>query len=137
MPVIELDMLVALVNPRDRLHELADRLFSKIAAGKVKAAVASSALLEYELLLRSRGYPEHEIRRDISAFRSLLPDVPITSEVIVRASEVRERYGLTYFDSLHAASAMTADGVIVSTDRDYERVENLKAVRPEDFLSQG
>ena len=134
MPVIELDMIVAFVNPRDRLHDLADRLFSKIATGKVRVAVASSALLEYELILRSRGYPKKEIRRDLEAFRSLLPDVPLVSEVIVRASEIRENYGLTYFDSLHAASALSADGVIISVDRDYEKVKELKAVKPEDFL---
>jgi predicted nucleic acid-binding protein len=136
VPVIELDMLIAFVNPHDKLHDLADKLFSRIAAGKVKVAVASSALLEYELLLRSRGYPEREIRSDIEAFRTLLPDVPISSTIIIKASEIRERYGLTYFDSLHAASAIIVDGIIISTDRDYEKVREIQAIKPEDFLAK-
>ncbi len=136
MPVVELDMLVALVNRHDRFHKLADELFAKVAAGKVRVAVAASALVEYELLLRSRGYPEKDVRRDLRAFKELLPDVPLSSDVVVIASEMREEYGLTYFDSLHAASALVLDGVIVSMDRDYEGVKGLKAVKPEEFLAE-
>jgi len=131
---VELDMLIALVNPEDKLHEHADRFFEKVARGELRdVRVATSALLEYELTLKSRGYPERDIREDIVAFKNLLKECPITSEVIVKASELREKYGLTYFDSLHAATAVLADGVIVSSDKDYEKVRGLKAIKPEEF----
>lgn len=134
MPVIELDMLIGLVNPHDRLHSLAEKLFKEVSAGKIKITVASSALLEYELLLRSRGYSEKEIRLDIEAFKNMLSEIPINSDVMVKASELREKFGLTYFDSLHAASAINVDGVIVSTDREYEGIEDLDAIKPDEFL---
>ena len=37
-------------------------------------------------------------------------------------------YGLTYFDSLHASTALLYDGVIISVDEDYKRVQGLKVV---------
>ena len=100
MPVIELDMLIALVNRADKLHEVASKLFSLIVRGKLKGvAIASSACLEYELVLRSRGYPEREVKRDLPAFRSMenLGEAPLTINTLAKASEIRERYGLSFF----------------------------------------
>ncbi len=34
MPIIELDMLIAFVNPEDRLHRYTDELFKNVASGK-------------------------------------------------------------------------------------------------------
>ena len=134
MPVIEFDTLIAFVNPADRLHRYADKIFKKIVSGKLRdVRIATSALLEYELVLKSRGYSEAEIRKDISAFKSLVKEVPITSDVIVKASELREKYSLTYFDSLHAATAILTDSVLISSDRDFERVEEVEVVKPYDF----
>ncbi len=57
MPVIELGMLIALVNRRDKLHEISRKLFKKIIGGELKnVVIPTSALLEYELILKSRGY---------------------------------------------------------------------------------
>ena len=133
MPVIELDMLIALVNRSDRLHGVATRLFQSIASGGLKEVrLASSALLEYELVLRSRGYDEGEIGKDIEAFRLIpnLGEVPLTSEVLVKASELRETYSLTYFDSLHCATAILSDGQIISSDNAYEAVPEVRRVDP-------
>ncbi|MEM1661103.1 MAG: hypothetical protein QXR17_08220 [Candidatus Bathyarchaeia archaeon] len=57
MPIIELDLLIALVNKEDGLHETASKIFEAAANGKIgKIAIAASALMEYELILKSRGY---------------------------------------------------------------------------------
>jgi len=115
MPIIELDMLIAFVNASDSLHRLADNLFKKITRGELREVkVASSALLEYELVLRSRGHEEREIREDIRAFNMMpnLGEEPLTAEVILKASEIREKHNLSYFDSLHCATAILFDGEI-------------------------
>ena len=50
MPIIELDMLIALVNRRDKLHHIAKRLFEKISNESIKnVAIPASALMEYEI----------------------------------------------------------------------------------------
>lgn len=133
MPVIELDMLIALVNRSDRLHEVASELFQGIASGRLEGMrLASSALLEYELVLRSRGYDEKDIREDIEAFKLIpnLDEVPLTSEVILKASSLREAYSLTYFDSLHCATAILYDGQIVASDNAYDKVPEVKRLGP-------
>ncbi|MEM3694330.1 MAG: hypothetical protein QXI39_09965 [Candidatus Bathyarchaeia archaeon] len=69
MPIVELDLLIALVNREDRLHGSASKLFEVTARGKIRnLAIATSALIEYEIILRSRGYSEEDIAIDIRAF---------------------------------------------------------------------
>lgn len=106
MPIIELDMLIAYVNIIDKLHRIASLIFTRIVNGElVNVAVPTSAYMEYELILRSKGYNEEVIRKDIEAFRLIknLDEVPLTSNILIEASRLRNRYGLSYFDSLHAA----------------------------------
>jgi len=135
MPIVELDMLIAFVNPADKLHIYADKLFKAIADGKLRnIRMSTSALLEYELVLRSRGYSEKDIREDLFAFKILVKEIPLTGDVIIKASELREKYGLTYFDSLHAATAIVTDDLLISSDKDYEKVKDLKVIKPEEFL---
>ena len=133
MPVIEVDMLIAFVNALDKHHEIADRLMKRIISGKIRnVRVAASAYLEYELILRSRGYSEEEIREDIYHFKNLpnLGEAPLTADVLTKASELREKFGLTFFDSLHGATALLLDGIIISLDEAYSKVEGLKLVNP-------
>lgn len=72
VPVIELDVLIAFVNRADRLHGPACRIFELAARGTLKnLAIASSELVEYELVLRSKGYGEESIGEDLKAFSQI------------------------------------------------------------------
>jgi len=137
MPIIELDMLIALVNRRDKLHHIAKRLFEKISNESIKnVAIPASALIEYELILRSKGYSEDAIRDDIQAFMIInnIREIPLTFKVIINASMLREKYHLTYFDSLHAASALIHDRTVISVDRCYEKIPNIKLIDPREVV---
>ncbi|MCS7369483.1 MAG: PIN domain-containing protein [archaeon GBS-70-058] len=131
--IIELDSLIAYVNRRDKYHKVISKFFERIAAGELKnVKVAASAYLEYSLLLRSRGYGEDDIREDLLLFKDFpnLDEAPLTLEVLIKASELREMYNLSFFDSLHAATALLFDGVIASIDKVYTSIKNLKTVLP-------
>ncbi|MFQ6135725.1 MAG: type II toxin-antitoxin system VapC family toxin [Candidatus Hydrothermarchaeales archaeon] len=134
MPVIELDLLIAFVNASDRQHLVADRAFRKIMVGKIKdASTASSAYLEYELVHRSLGYPVEDTRREISGFKNFpnLGEEPLTAKVILEAMRLRETVkDMTYFDSMHASTAMLGDGEIISTDPIYDKVDGLNRIDP-------
>ncbi|MBS7655804.1 type II toxin-antitoxin system VapC family toxin [Candidatus Bathyarchaeota archaeon] len=137
MPIIEVDMLIALVNALDKFHQVAANFFNKIAAGKIKhIKVSSAAYLEYELILKSRSYLDSEIQKDLTAFRSFpnLGEAPLTLNVILTASKIREKYKLSYFDSLHAATAILIDNEIISSDEDYQRVKGLKTIVPQKLV---
>lgn len=134
MPVIELDMLIAFVNPLDKRHAMADELFVKIRNRRIKnVSAATSAYLEYELVHKSRGYGESEIRTDLEMFRIFpnLGEKDLSLNTLIKASELRETYGLSFFDSMHAATAMLADQRIISTDKTYDRVAGLIRLDPE------
>ena len=139
MPVIELDMMIAMVNRADPLHSVAAKLFEEVAKGRLGgAAVPASAYMEYELVLRSKGYNTEAILGDIEAFRRIenLGEVPLTARVIVEAARLRDKYGLTYFDSLHAASALHHDKTIISTDKAYQKVPGLRTIDPRKLVAQ-
>ncbi len=135
VPIIEVDMLIAFVNSSDNLHNVADRLFLKIKEKKItNTAVAASAYLEYELIHKSKGYLENGIRTEIAAFQRYpnLDERTLTSETILKASELRgEIVGLTYFDSLHAATALLTDKKIISTDQIYDKVKEIERLSPQ------
>jgi len=126
-------MPIALVNRSDKLHPIAKRLFKKISSVSLKnIVIPTSALIEYELILRSRGYSEDAIRKDIQAFMMIsnIHEIPLTSKVIITASLLREKYHLSYFDSLHAASALAHDRIVISVDKCYRRIPDIKLIDP-------
>ena len=69
---------------------------------------------------------------DLAAFKEMsnIGEAQLTVNVVLKASEIREKYGLTYFDSLHGATAILSDGKIISSDKAFERVKELKAINP-------
>jgi len=139
MPVIELDMLIAFVNKADKLHDVAVKIFNKIINKELRnVAIPVSAFMEYELVLRSRGYGEDTICSDIEAFKSIenIDEITLTSNIIIKASSLRKRYGLTYFDSLHVASALLYDKLIISTDKAYQKISGLKILDPKQITSK-
>ena len=79
----------------------------------------------------SRGYSERDIREDLFYFWNSpnLGEAPLTLEVQIRASVLREKHDLSFFDSLHDATALLFDGVIVSLDGAYKSVQGLHALR--------
>lgn len=48
----------------------------------------------------------------------------------------RKRYGLTYFDSYHAACAFRVGATLLSFDRAYLRVKEIKYRHPDDLLHE-
>ncbi len=52
----------------------------------------------------------------------------VSSSLLAFQSELEERYGLSYFDSLIASSALTLDCQVVSDDDAFDRVPSLKRI---------
>ncbi|NOV31614.1 PIN domain-containing protein [Methylomonas sp. ZR1] len=60
-------------------------------------------------LLRKAGYTEQEIRQTVDNFRQRYPIHTVTLDDVRRASELRESFSLSYWDSLVVASAIVTD----------------------------
>ena len=131
-------MLIGLISSFDKLHNTSKEIFEKINSNEIKNIyIPSSVFMEYELLLKSKKIKTPELIRDIIHFKALenIKEIPLNSSIIILAQKLRENHNLTYFDSLHCASALHADGMIISTDKDFKNIKNLKLIAPNTLLS--
>ena len=132
-------MLIGLISSFDKLHNTSKEIFEKINSNEIKNIyIPSSVFMEYELLLKSKKIKTSELIRDIIHFKALenIKEIPLNSSIIILAQKLRETNNLTYFDSLHCASAMHADGIIISTDKDFKNIKNLKLMEPNTLPSR-
>lgn len=129
MPVADTEFLFSL-NPRDRKHQHAMRLIKEIT----DIMVPDTAALEFQVVLRARGRNLSQVKMALLALHEALTRSNVEEAKTVSASllafqsELEERYGLSYFDSLIAASALTLDRQVISDDDAFERVPNLKRI---------
>jgi predicted nucleic acid-binding protein len=136
MPMIELDMLIAFVSEADSLHSNAKIIFQKIRDGDLRdVCIPSGALLEYELLLKSRGVKDSDITDDILAYSTFphLSEESLDSRKLIIAQRLREQYQLTYFDSLHAATALMSDRIIIGADTAYDSIPDIQRIDPRTY----
>lgn len=131
MPVLETDFLKALIDPSDRLHGGAVRALERVRAGEWR--VASSAFLELDLVLKKSGI---SLEDRIDTFEALKPHIPVestlkfTHQTMAVAGRLQKMYKFSrfYFDSLHLGIAVEHDREIVSSDRDFDSVKEVKRI---------
>ncbi|RLI77773.1 hypothetical protein DRP04_10890 [Archaeoglobales archaeon] len=129
MPVADTDLLFAL-NPKDKKHEKALKLISTVRGIKVP----DTALFEFVVVLKARGRNAKNIREAVNALknifnRNLMREVKtIDTELIAKQTEIEKKYGLTFFDSLIASSALKLDKTVISDDRAFDKVPELKRI---------
>ncbi len=133
MALVETDFLIALINEKDRLHEV----YLEIAE-EGGLTLSPYTLIEVEMLWLSKRL----IIENYEAFQRhlnnlleyysirLMTDKP---PYHATAHRLRRENDLTYFDSLHAAAALTEDLTLISSDPIYRKVENLKHLHPTEW----
>ncbi len=130
MPVADTELLF-LLNPRDPRHKAALRILEEL---KGKLRVPDTALIEFEVTLRSRGRSLNDVKQALLALKRIMEDYGIEEvstidlSLLVRHVEIMLDYSLDFFDSLIAASALSVDGIVVSDDKAFDRVEELKRI---------
>lgn len=93
-----------------------------------------AATFEFQIVLRSIEKRPPIIRATILALRRAIEinrgeEVnTIDSALLARQCEIEEKYGLTYFDSLIAASALSLDNELVSDDKAFDRVPGIRRI---------
>lgn len=59
--------------------------------------------------------------------------VPISSDICLTSTLLMSEYGLNHFDSYHAATAISRDKKILSTEHVYDRVKGIERTNPIEF----
>jgi len=127
--VADTELLFAL-SPRDPKHRYALRALE--AAREV--VIPDVALLEFQVVLRSRGAPPSRVRLALLALREILDEKGVRGvktlslELLALQCDLEERHGLSFFDSLIAAAALSLRAAVLSDDEDFDRVEGLERV---------
>lgn len=138
MPIIELDLIIGFLSDKDKNHITATKIFHNIKNNALKdIKIPTSALLELELVLKSKRVPESEITKDIIHLIEFpnISEFPLDSRVLVLAQKLRAEYfGLTFFDSLHCASALLFDNTIINTDQLFDNIHELKRIPPDSLI---
>jgi len=132
LPVLETDFIKALIDPKDRLHSYSLKALEELK--KPDWVIASSGFLELDLLLKHSRVSFDE-RYEI--FESLKAEIPrdkivaLYHESLSKAIGIQRKYRRIkdfYFDSIHLAIAALHDGVIVSSDRAFDQVKEVRRI---------
>jgi predicted nucleic acid-binding protein len=123
--LIETDVLLAALNSRDPLCVTARRVLAH-----EHLLLSPYSLLELNLLTRAgkiriREFDNYATKLN-AFFRSrgitILPDNPQNHAI---AHNIESQYGLTFFDSLHAAAAKNESQSLISFDASYKRLRKM------------
>ncbi len=128
---MENDVTFAYMNENDENHRVAEKIFQALKKGKLKLDISGVTLLEMELIYKSQRL-EDRLLEVMSALLSL-PNVnfiPLTPEIVITSVRLRQEFGLSFFDSHYAATAIYLDGKIISFDKAYEGVPGLERIDP-------
>lgn len=129
MPVADTEVLFAL-NPKDPKHQGTLNLLEKTE----NVIVPDTAMLEFQGVLRARGRKPSEVKRALLAISAALTSHNVKQVKTISASllalqcELEEKYVLGYFDSLVAASVIISDRQVISDDKDFDRISDLKRI---------
>ena len=129
MPVADTELIFAL-NPGDPKHKDALKRMKEIHNLKVP----DTAILEFQIVLRARGRASSQVRLALLALRQILSQHNVeetntlNTKLLISQCELEERYGLSYFDSLLAASALALDKQIISDDEAFDKIPGLKRI---------
>ena len=121
---VDLDLIYALIKEGDRHQETAKKIL-----GQTKGTYTSVVtLLELEIVVKREmnDFLSTHVGELFQKHAPTMKIVPLTEVIFKKSLALREKYGLGIFDSIHAATALTHDKKIASTDKAFERVTELK-----------
>lgn len=129
MPVADTELLFAL-NPNDHKHPYAMKLLAQL-----KHVVApDTAILEFQIVLRARGRRPSQVKLALLALREALRRSgvrearTISTDLLALQCELEDKHGMSFFDSLIAASALVLDREIISDDEAFDKVPDLRRI---------
>lgn len=131
MPVLDTVVLFAAGDEDSNHHDRALGYLAQLR--EENTFIACFALLEFDIVLKSRGYTFEE-RMEIHAL--LLRDFPEAGEKVLSSNpstlyltaKLEKELGVEHFDAGVAAEALQHDGIVVSTDTIFDRVSGLTRV---------
>ncbi len=132
MPVIDTIVLFSAANTEHKWH-LIGKTALKLVNTNDNWWIPSFTLVEFDLVLKSRGFSNEERMEKYSLLIHDFPNIlnksyPITPLVLHETSRLEEVYELDYFDAGIAATSLAVDGKITTNDRQLKRVTEIESL---------
>lgn len=105
--------LYAFIDADDPAKSVAARELLQSATPVVSTQVVNEVSVN---LLRRAGFSEEQVRELVRSFYEKYRVVELTEPTLLRASELRERYSLSFWDGLILAAALAAGVGVVCTE---------------------
>lgn len=137
--LVDTNVLVYAVDPSDGFkHEIANELFESALEENSKLAVSTQILAEFtnvciRLAKNDPGISLKDVELIILAILDIeeLPKLVVMPHTVVQAMKLQHQFEVRFFDALIAAT-MKENGIttIYTEDKDFEKIEGIKAVNP-------
>lgn len=124
--------LYALIESDDSRHKAAKSTIQQSKVPVVSSQVVSEVCVN---LLKKAGQPEAFIQELICSFYSKYEVVSLDKALFLKASDLRDKYSLSYWDSMIVAAALEAScSVLYSEDMQSGQLieQSLRIVNPLD-----
>jgi len=136
MALIETDVILALASSTDKHHSEAVEIIRKVKPLKL----SPYALVELDLLILS-GKLKVEVQKFYEGLSEVLSYYGLeiiapSPKHLAKSWELRGRYNVTYFDSLHAGAAIIENEALISYDKTYSNIKELKYLSPREALKR-
>lgn len=123
---VDTDILYALLKPNDRHLEFA----KKILASNEAPCTSAITLVELEIVVK-RELSDFLSQNILDAVLEVAPSLKIlelNQKILKKSLELRQKFGIGVYDSIHAATAIAKGKKIASTDHIFDRIKELKRI---------
>jgi len=124
---LEADVLYAHLKPEDWLKVDAERVLAK----RKRFVTSAGTVIEIEIV-SLRDFGSNFSLSALGRLRRIrnLEILPLTTDILEKAVELRKAFTLGIFDSIHAAVCLSKRKKLVSTDPIFDRVKGLVRIDP-------
>jgi len=126
--LIESDLFIAVIKDKDRLKPAATKIMEDIQSGRMEDAYASVAAIQEVIFWLVREGRSDEVLSTVNILLNVknLEWVDLSKEICLNASAIMKEFKLSPFDSYHAATAISRDNKIISSDHVYDKIKSLE-----------
>jgi predicted nucleic acid-binding protein len=127
---VEADLLYSYLKKTDWLKKEAKKI-----VGNFKLDTSVITVIELEIVSK-RDFEDAFADSILKRLKEIenLKFYPLNMKILEKAVEYRKKHKLNIFDALHAASAFSLKKDIVSTDRIYDLLEDIKRIDPREIV---
>jgi predicted nucleic acid-binding protein len=133
MFLIETDLIYAIMKKGDPLKDKAKQILKRSR----ELHCSSATIVEiFSVLKALNRFPSVAPKLEALANLTNLSFLPITPDVANKAAEIHSAGLLTFFDSFYAATALVSEMTLISSDKAFANIPNLKFMSVNEYLSK-